>query len=734
MYPTIAISLRTLAAFRQCHRACPRFSIQAQCRTLCFLHDIPYRPYLNTQFSAAYDIYLEIIHHVDQRLKAALKHDTPNWRLLNSCPACFYKLQDEPTLDFNWLVCVDGNNSLKRWDSSIYGNTAWLDSRQARSDYWIDRETVDKYKHEAKSCDINSHDDNWEEEPVDASTNPSNVLTCVDRWCNAGPETRKKMFSVFHESGIFIAACRHRFILLACDMVQSGELAKYPLALIDKLLTVYGKNGGCAYDIGCAFSKTLSNSSFGSRAHDLGFRMMVGSFHGHAHNHKCQLRWHPMYIPGMGHTEGEGCEHIFSASNELARSTRHASSFHRHQSIKEHFSFWDQDKYASLSNFLWNHYREALKAVHNLTTELTAIKHELRLTDDDFVRFLDEEQKYLDDLKQPPAEDRIRIRYVETLDELAERRSDWDSARQAANNALTELPASSLVQINQALTVARIRVDSSYAKLQHAEALVAHMESQLGVDARWEIGGEEYSCFKEEASLGKYRAALNDLERLVVMRLFELSKLSLSGTGYKLRQQISKALQRRSEAICKAIARYNVQAVALNPPCDKISWKDIADYTFLGEFDLLQHSRSDVRSDDWAKPAYREETSKYFKLLRAREEITRLNVEIRRLRTAIYDEELQATAVIRDLSGSDPLLASELKRQWRSRAAINAVHVYRLDQIGSLTGFSGVRGREDIDDIQAIIMSDYVDMDAIDREEFGRATEDIADYLQSIVD
>jgi Kyakuja-Dileera-Zisupton transposase len=82
---------------------------------------------------------------------------------------------------------------------------------------------------------------------------------------------------------------------------------------------------------------------------ELGFRMMVGAFHGHAHNRKCQLRWHPLHILGTGHSEGEGCEHIFSASNELAQSTRHASPFHRHQSIEEHFTFWDKDKYAALS-------------------------------------------------------------------------------------------------------------------------------------------------------------------------------------------------------------------------------------------------------------------------------------------------------------------------------------------------------------------------------------------------
>lgn len=112
---------------------------------------------------------------------------------------------------------------------------------------------------------------------------------------------------------------------------------------------MYGKNGGCAYDIGCAFSKTLTNSSLGRQARELEFRLMVGAFHGHAHNRKCQLDWHPMYIPGTGHTEGEGCEHVFSASNELARGTRHATSFHRWQTIEEHFSFWDSDKYAALS-------------------------------------------------------------------------------------------------------------------------------------------------------------------------------------------------------------------------------------------------------------------------------------------------------------------------------------------------------------------------------------------------
>ena len=50
------------------------------------------------------------------------------------------------------------------------------------------------------------------------------TLPCLERWRNAGPEERKKMFSLFDESGIFIASCRHRMVLVVCDMIKSGEL------------------------------------------------------------------------------------------------------------------------------------------------------------------------------------------------------------------------------------------------------------------------------------------------------------------------------------------------------------------------------------------------------------------------------------------------------------------------------------------------------------------------------
>jgi len=110
-------------------------------------------------------------------------------------------------------------------------------------------------------------------------------------------------------------------------------------------------------------------------------------------------------------------------------------------------------------------------------------------------------------------------------------RAEWNTACEAANGALTGVIPGDSNAIGAAVNQARIQVEVAYAKLQNAEAFAAHLQGQLGLESRWEIGGEEYSHYKEEAVLGKYCEALGELEQLVVMRLFELSKLAMSGTG-----------------------------------------------------------------------------------------------------------------------------------------------------------------------------------------------------------
>jgi hypothetical protein len=95
----------------------------------------------------------------------------------------------------------------------------------------------------------------------------------------------------------------------------------------------------------------VEHSSLAERVRELCFKLMVGAFHGHAHNRVCQVWWHPLYMEGTGLFAGEGYKHVFSLSNKIDRSTRHASQFHRLQTILEYFDHWDDNKYAALGKW-----------------------------------------------------------------------------------------------------------------------------------------------------------------------------------------------------------------------------------------------------------------------------------------------------------------------------------------------------------------------------------------------
>ncbi|KAJ7075400.1 hypothetical protein B0H15DRAFT_791917 [Mycena belliarum] len=148
----------------------------------------------------------------------------------------------------------------------------------------------------------------------------------------------------------------------------------------------------------------------------------------------------------------------------------------------------------------------------------------------------------------------------------------------------------------------------------------------------------------------RYQRALDHLHGLVIARLFELTKCNMSGT----------ALQVRSRAIKAAIEQYNAAAVALTVPRERLTWEEVVDYTFLSDFDLLRLARTDIVSEGWAQPAGREAMDQYFKLLRADEEIRRLNVEIPRFVTYMRDEERFLRREARRIFAEDPALAHQV--------------------------------------------------------------------------
>lgn len=179
-------------------------------------------------------------------MAAALGRDTEDWDIQNACPCCMYELEDELPLEHHILTTMDGNNSLKLVDESYRRGLERVDNRTGRSSKWLSPAYVDQYKDEVVSHihsgataeeEVNE-DDEWldveagvphgrfakQQEEVDNPMPGADPTPCVKRWKNAGPEGQKRMFSMFLITGVFVLLCRHGFLLLICDMIQSGEL------------------------------------------------------------------------------------------------------------------------------------------------------------------------------------------------------------------------------------------------------------------------------------------------------------------------------------------------------------------------------------------------------------------------------------------------------------------------------------------------------------------------------
>ncbi|KAF8200635.1 hypothetical protein K438DRAFT_1504905, partial [Mycena galopus ATCC 62051] len=187
----------------------------------------------------------------------------------------------------------------------------------------------------------------------------------------------------------------------------------------------------------------------------------------------------------------------------------------------------------------------------------------------------------------------------------------------------------------------------------------------------------------------KYREAVTEVERLVVQRLFELTKLGMSGLAYNMREKISKALKTRSEAIHRALIRYNEAAVMLTPPRERLSFAQVIQTTSLAEFDILCDTQQDIRLLPWTQPARREAMVLHYGIKRAKEEICRLNVEITRLLTFLFDEHVDYYKAIASQLFVNPRLAAELQKCWHHASCVSTTICRRITLTSRLIGFSG---------------------------------------------
>lgn len=114
---------------------------------------------------------------------------------------------------------------------------------------------------------------------------------------------------------------------------------------------------------------------------------------------------------------------------------------------------------------------------------------------------------------------------------------------------------------------------------------------------------------------------------------------------------------------------------------------------FLEEFNLLHDTRQDIRKKPWSQPAVRELMKLSQRVKRAHEEIERCHIAIRRLYTAIHDENDSFRATSSRLRTGDPILYRTVHDFISRRQRVNDLLLSRLELLTNSPNYSGDRSR-----------------------------------------
>ncbi len=117
----------------------------------------------------------------------------------------------------------------------------------------------------------------------------------------------------------------------------------------------------------------------------------------------------------MGLEDLETVECIFSASNQLASITRYASPYCQCALIALFFDQWDQERYASIGEMLYNNYRQALGLIEDKVPALQEAMDALQISEHDLDVYKCDERLYFTNLQNEDPTDLADIVYAEAL-------------------------------------------------------------------------------------------------------------------------------------------------------------------------------------------------------------------------------------------------------------------------------------------------------------------------------
>ncbi|KAI0059012.1 hypothetical protein BV25DRAFT_1809822 [Artomyces pyxidatus] len=176
---------------------------------------------------------------------------------------------------------------------------------------------------------------------------------CEKSYQAADGNKAKANSDIFDDTGLCSINCRHDIPLFVANLDTPGEQQKYAFSLIKKLFSLLPSNATVVvlYDIGCVVDSSLNKYEILPDAIADRLTFATSAMHAYGHQWSCQLVYNPRLKTGLGLTDGEGVERLWSRLRKLIPLERSATRGKRlwlidhqlkavHLELRDHLGSW----------------------------------------------------------------------------------------------------------------------------------------------------------------------------------------------------------------------------------------------------------------------------------------------------------------------------------------------------------------------------------------------------------
>ncbi|KAF7299371.1 hypothetical protein MIND_00886400 [Mycena indigotica] len=154
---------------------------------------------------------------------------------------------------------------------------------------------------------------------------------CAENWNAANEKKRVADPKRYDASGIFALTCRHSQVIFMCNIDTPGEQHHYIVALLEEVLS--------RLPLGSDHLASLRS-------------FVLNAMHAYGHEWACQLLYNPRMVVGMGLTDNECIERLWSRIRKLIPITRGQWNSRRIWTIDQYAAFVNEDGFYNLSAWI----------------------------------------------------------------------------------------------------------------------------------------------------------------------------------------------------------------------------------------------------------------------------------------------------------------------------------------------------------------------------------------------